>query len=125
VETYVARAYQVGCMTREQIERIHTVENRCRYVLPNWNIQQMINLPEIKDRFCLPDDDMAMANHGRKLKSEIDVLKLTATDYGFPTAGNVDAMHSFDWAIYAKKDVLPFMNAGGFRGKKGRLEETV
>jgi hypothetical protein len=126
MEDYVARACQIACLTQEQIERLHKAEDRCRYAIPNWNIQEMFALPEIKERLCLSDDPESQASHIRKIKSEIDVMRLTVTDHGFPTPANMDAMHSFDWQIFHQKESLPFMGSPGRGGgRKKSLAESV
>lgn len=123
METYVARAYQIACMTREQVEQIHAIENQRLYVLPNWNIQKLLHLPSIKERFRLMDDDTLLAQHHHNLKTKLDEMHLAKTPFGYPSDGNVAATHEFDWKVWDRKGDLPFM--GGHRGKKGLLEEAV
>ena len=124
MDDYVARAFQIACLNENDVQRIHAVEARTNELLTNWNIQEMLGVGSIKDKFNIPEDAELQSRHARRVKAEIDGGSYTKGMLGFPSASNLPAMHDYDYEIYRTKDTLPFE----FTGRSGRgksLAESI
>ena len=60
---HVQRAMQISTLELDQLSKVHEIENRLRYLLPNWEIQERFGLPTLKDRYGILDDQENQTNH--------------------------------------------------------------
>jgi hypothetical protein len=112
MKDYLSRAMQISTMELDQIEKLHEIENLRGYLIPNCNIQDLFNLPTIKDRYNIPDDDLAQAGHNKRIDAEINRLELRKTD---PAADSLDYWHKFDFNVHNLKHSMIWDYAGGGR----------
>lgn len=127
----VARALQVAMLTESQLNDLHHAERNRGFCLPNWNIQEILKLESIKDHYSIPvDDDNAQMQHNRRVKAQIDEKKLWATGHSeYISELNLDATHSFDWAVWRRRGELDFVYQGGNSpsggGRGRRLKDMI
>jgi len=125
MEFYSSRAMQVAYLEHDQLERLHQKEKSIGYCLPNWNIQSLLGIGNIKDQFGIPDDDNAQARHKERVESEIRNAKLfkMAEGDGLVYATNLEKTHAFDWAVFNNLNKVDFYYRGGKRRKS--LEDAA
>jgi len=124
LDFYTGRAMQMKYLTENQIKRIQTTERRCGYPLPNWNIQSLLGVPEIKTQYGIPEDDLgAQGKHTARIRSEIEQAGLRKmVESGSASLSDLDDAHSYDWAVF-HDDSVQYHYQG--RGKKVSLESEL
>lgn len=81
MENYVARAMQIVDLFDDEILRLHAIENKRGYYIPNWNIQTLFGKRELKSVYMLPaNDEMEMARNHVRVKSILDKDKIFLVD---------------------------------------------
>jgi len=124
MEFYIARATQVAAMDQNQVEKLHKRETGSGYCLTNSDIQTLFSLPATKEHWGIPEDTGLRANHTARIKKEIrdmGILKTEPND--LVQAGNLEAVHSFDWAVFhSNKQVFEYR--GGKSGKGSLLDRV-
>ncbi len=116
MEFSLARAMQIACIeSEEELTRIHAVENRCGYCIPNWNIQAILGLRPIRELLNIPDDDSSQSKHANRIREEIKRIDLFShvSGDGSVAAVNGDTSHSFDWAVFNNKSKIVWEYSGG------------
>lgn len=122
MEFSVARAMQMSYLTMNEIERIHEVEKRCGYCLPNWNVQKILCIPSIKEKYGIPDeDDGAQERHTKRIRNEI--YKLLSEEGTSVTQLSPEDTHGFDWIIHDKGPEMIWEYVG--RNTKSRLIDQL
>jgi hypothetical protein len=111
-----ARAMQIATMEMGQVDRIHEAEiavGRCFF--PH-EIQTILGLPEIKERFGLPDTDDGLSAHRNRIEGE---LKRIGIDQKVPFADalTIESVHALDAEIILNKDQIVWEYSGGSRKK--------
>ena len=125
MDYYVARAMQVAYMSQDDIRALHAHEDKRGYCLNPFDIQHLFGIASIKETWMIPDDDNeAQVSHSARVKSAIDRLGLTRTDYGFPGQINTDATHAFDWAVSKNTGNVDFVYSGPTKRSR-RLSDVV
>lgn len=120
IKDYVARAMQVSMLEQDQLERIHLIENAAHFILPNWNIQSLFDLPEIKDRYDIPEADDQQINHHRRIEKELTDKKLIQTGKFYED--KIEMTHAQDWNVWNAKDQILWDYAGS---RKTNLKEML
>jgi hypothetical protein len=122
-----ARAFQISLMTDDQINKLHEIEKKAGYILPNWNIQVLFGMRSIADSYTIAPENMG--RHIQRVENEIAQLKLEKqVEYG---GGWLDFMHSFDWVINANKSSIvwkfkDYRKAGGLMSRlKTGIENAI
>jgi len=124
MEFFVSRAMQIAQMSQEEIERLHLTENKRGYYIPNWNIQEMLGLPAIKDRFHIPENEQALQQHAERIRARIKELGLLNIEGdGLVCSTNTDKTHVFDNLIFKHRDRIDF-DYQGSRGSKKLLQQV-
>lgn len=111
-----ARAMQIAMMEVGQVDRIHEAEiaiGRCFF--PH-EIQTMLGLSEIKQRFELPTTDDGLSAHRNRIEGE---LKRIGTDQKVPYADSltVENVHKLDAEIMLNKDQIVWEYSGSGKRK--------
>lgn len=129
---FVHRAMQIACMTDQQISDIHQIENKRGYAIPNWNIQELFGLPEIKTHVDLPDDPAALSSHVSRIKYDLLLQKIADVQEGAKpwesiATGNIENTHKFDWNVYNAKESkqINFLYQGSTGKKRGGLRSRI
>lgn len=113
----VARALQISTMEIDQIERLHQLEVRKNYLIPNHNIQSLFRLPTIKESYGLSEDDLnAQSEYNQKIENEIERENLRK---GVPIALiGMEWIHAFDLVVFGSKEKINWFHSSN---KKGSL----
>ena len=119
MKNYVARAIQVSVMENDQLESVHRLELNKGYLIPNWNIQYLFQLPTVKEKyFILEDDNEAHFKYGARIEKELKEKGFLGTGIFYEL--DIDWIHSFDWNVYNGKNQLLWEYQGS-HGEKGIL----
>lgn len=114
IKNWVARSMQISCIEElEILMKLHATEIRLGYILPNWNVQTLLNLPDIKTIHQIPEDDNeSQERHQRRIESDIDAqgLKVKSDDE------NLEWTHNQDWMIFRNKGKIVWEYSGGKLG---------
>lgn len=122
MKNFVARAIQVSYLTTDQLKKVQELENKKLYIMPNWNIQQLLGIPGIKERYGLPHEDEFLASHNIRIES---ALKTKFKSYFMGQEfGGVDWTHEFDWTVHNQPGKMIWEYSGG-GGNKGRLKTQI
>ena len=124
IKDYVNRAMMISILDQEQIDKLHEVEKAKGYLIPNWNIQKIFSLPEIKDRYSIPDDSEIQIGHNKRIELELERLTLRATD---PYNEKMEWWHMFDWNVFHAKDQIMWDYQGKTKltGLKSMLKSSM
>ena len=98
MKSYVARAIQISCLTQDQLDRLHERERLCKFLIPNWNIQDLFNLGTLKDKYNHPSEYELLLQHGARIEKELK-------DKGFLKVGSYHE-DSMDWMHAVDKKVV-------------------
>lgn len=105
MENFLARAMQVSYLTEEQLNRIHAVENRCGQCIANWNIQDILKIPSIRDTWYIPDDAESQARHAARIRKEL-FSKEIVNPHAYPGDTDKESTHAMDWAIIQRGSTI-------------------
>lgn len=109
MKTSIARAMQISCLEKDQIERLHSTEKRLGYILQNWNIQRIFGIGTIKDKYNLPSDNELLSAHNDRVEAELK-SKFVLEDLDF--RASVEWFHGFDWHIQNRLGEIIFDYSG-------------
>jgi len=117
---WVSRAMQIVTMDKEEIERIHKIEKKVGYCIPNWNIQILLGSQSIKSVFNIPHDEQSQSAHSFRV--EHDLLKInifrSMENQAKIAVTKVDETHSFDWAVFNRQSEITWQCLQSKRGKR-------
>lgn len=137
MDFFVARAMQIACLDRFQLERLHEAEKRRGYCFQNADIQTVFHLPTIKEFWCLPDDEAGQQAHAGRIKTlllgekvalsesfdgvdegQSHTRKVVLPAWDAISTGRVPSTHRFDRLVQDAKDSgkIDFAYAGGNQG---------
>ena len=136
MENYVARAMQIVDLFDDEILRLHAIENKRGYYIPNWNIQTLFGKRELKSVYMLPaNDEMEMARNHVRVKSILDKDKIFLVDVEDKNGdlfkkpvnfSDMDDVHAFDFNVKRKYTIKDFIYVGdGGSGTKGKLKKAL
>lgn len=131
IEFWVARAMQMAYLDEKQVERIHVVENRCTHPLANFNIQSILKIPTIKERWGIPTEKEPQALHADRIRMELVSKGFQKSESdGRLEALDLDAIHALDWTVLARGseiiwDCVPSNSLAGEGGYKKRFKEMA
>lgn len=109
MKRYAVRALQILTMSDDQLERIHRLEEVTHYILPNWNIQEIMGLSSIKEYFNFPYDVEDLAKQMVKVQDFILSKDLVPHEQlGFVETGNVSYTHDYDRKIIERRNDFDF-----------------
>lgn len=119
IKDWVARAMQISCLEGvSDIKRLHSTENSRGYVLPPGNLQEVLHLPNIKEIYRIPYQELdAHEKHAARIEQEIK-----ASDLHIPYLANethLEWTHRFDWMIFDHKALIKWEYDGERR--RGRI----
>lgn len=118
MDFYVSRAMQISCLEIGQINDLHDIERGRGSCLANWNIQNIFNLPTIKERWCISDDGAAQEGHANRVRTMLLSQKVAqnetekrvnadgkeetfvARPWEAITTGRLDSTHAYDARVY-------------------------
>lgn len=95
----IIRCIQVSNLNIYQLQRLHEIESKTKYLLPNWNIQEIFGLSDLKHTYGINSDECQEYIKGieRQLVS-IGIEKMAEPgEY-------LDYRHALDWAILNNKE---------------------
>lgn len=117
MKTEIARAMQVACLTRDELEKVHARERVRGYLIPNWNIQKVLKIRTIKEIMCIPDNPEALASHRERIENELysnEYLKVALDNKGNMVQQDVPWQHSVDFMVLNNPKKINF----AYMGKK-------
>lgn len=123
MKSTTARAIQIAALERDQLDTLHTIEKRCGHILPNWNIQEIFHLPNLKDKWKIPDDEISQKNHNDRIEMEIASKRLFFTPE--EPQDKVDFWHSFDWNVTSRRNEIVWECGTVGRRKFQRLADIA
>jgi hypothetical protein len=119
MDNWLARAMQVACLEREQIEKVQTLEMVAFHIIPNWNIQNILKIPSIKDRCGIPDSEDGQGRHAARVKKD-----LTAKGWKGPgEITDIGEMHEFDWTVFNNAGQIVWDHSGGRKSLLAQIGE--
>lgn len=96
-----ARAIQISKLSEVDLEKVHQIEKRCGYCLPNWNIQELFNLATNKEIDDIPSgDNTAQESHRRRNEHDLQSCGINISTFG----ESLEKIHKTDWQIW-KADI--------------------
>lgn len=108
----IKRAIQISALNPYQLERLHELETKTNYLLPNWNIQEIFGLDSLKYTYNVGTD--TCADYCREIEQQ---LKEKGIDkMAEPSDGWLAYSHALDWAIFNNKEIINWDK----RGKSGK-----
>lgn len=121
MKNFVARAMQVSFLTEDQLERLHKVERGTGYLIPNWNLQNIFDLPMIRERYNLPVDNELLAQHNTRIEHELK-------SKGFLNVGSyledsLEWTHAFDKNVIRRSGEIVWEYAGPKKNRRGLLQQ--
>ena len=102
MKNFVARAIQVSCLMRNQLEQIQVTERRLGHLIANWNIQELFNLLSTREIYRIPDNPEAQANHSIRIEKHLKEKGLCKTE----EENGLEWYHSFDWNVFNNIDQI-------------------
>lgn len=144
MDFFVARSMQIAGMEILQINDLHDRERKCGYCLPNWNIQSLFHLPSVRDRWMIPDDAGAQAEHAQRIRTRLLSDRIARGDsyeavekggmkktivlapWENVTVGRMESVHLFDAMVYdaVAAGTMSFAYEGG-SSSGSRLRDRV
>lgn len=124
IKGHVARAMQVSCLSKDQLKKLQERENERKYLIANWNIQQLFKIQSIKDICNIPFDDEAQARHQARIEKDLYQAKLFITGEQYDT--DLEWVHAFDWNIFNNRNKInwDYSSGGARKGLKRRLDDA-
>lgn len=119
MKDWVARAMQVSYLTREQLEKVHDREKIRGYLIPNWNIQEVLALQTIKEKYYIPEDNELLIRHNARIEAELKSKGFLKFDEY--KESDLDWMHTFDWNVFNRSGEIMWEFAGSSKSKSGIL----
>lgn len=100
IEFWVARAMQMAYLDEEQVNRIHAVEKRCTHPLANFNIQSILKVPTMRERWNIPPEKELQAPHADRIRRQMIEKGFARIESdGRLEALDLDAIHALDWTV--------------------------
>ena len=122
IKGFVARAMQISLLQELELNLLHSCELKHGYLLPNENIQELLHLPTIKEKYGIPkDNDEAQREHQERIEKELKTNKLIYPREKYDSL--LEWQHAMDWGILKNKSKIIWEFFGGFRGRKSILSE--
>jgi len=129
MKNFVARAMQISCMDKIQINELHEIESKRLHCLPNWNIQTLFGLGSLKDLLGIPYDETAQAVHSQRLDNEITKAGYTKIEMSEETMilDSYKWTHAFDLVVHRNHMDINFNYSGpkNIGNITARLSRTV
>jgi len=142
MEYYLCRAFEIGRLTLDQVSKLQEFEKKdriledydyrtesfgrirnkpCRCLLP-FEIQQMFNLPPLKDFYGIPDEASEQAKHMQRIRDDFKKNNL-GPKYDLSTL-DIFTAHVFDQTVLnALQDCrLNFHYVGSKKGRRATEE---
>ena len=122
----ISRAMQVACLEEDQLERLHKLENRVNYCIPNWNIQTLFNIPSIKDEHEITNDPHLQEKHTMRIKKALMALDLIGEyDIAPSLELGLEPIHDMDKNILSNKAKVIWEYSPSAGGKlSGKLKDS-
>lgn len=123
IKGHVVRALQVSYLTKEELQNLQAREKIRLYLIPNWNIQECLKIPSIKERYGIPfGNDEAQNQYHTRIEKEIYNLGLFKVAVESDT--DLDYVHQLDWNIFHNKEKINWdYSRGGSRERFKKLAE--
>lgn len=120
----IKRAIQISALNPYQLERLHELENKTNYLLPNWNIQEIFGLDSVKYTYNVNTD--TCQDYCREIEKQIRGIGLEKQVEFEDTWFNY--CHAFDWAVMNSRDRIEWKKqgkSGKGNGLWSRLKKEV
>lgn len=120
MKDFIARSMQMSYLIPDEIQRVHALETKRGYLIPNWNIQQILNAPSIKEKYRLSDE--SLPSHAIRIENELRFKfkpQFDGTD-----ESSIEWIHALDWAI-SKKGSLIIWEYSGQNQNRGPLRSQI
>lgn len=127
MEFWLARAMQMSYLDESQIQRIQLTEKNIKpwpHCIANGNIQEILQVPPIRQRWGIPDDAESQAKHAQRIEMELKRINIAETPYGRPGEVNYEATHSMDLAVFNLGPKIVWDYSAG-RGSGGNLRKRL
>lgn len=120
IKGYIARAMMIAMLESDQIRKIQERERARGYLIPNCNIQELLGLSTIRERFGVPEEPESQISHNQRIEFEIDRLALRKTEL---YEDHLQWTHMFDWNVYNEKGKIVWSYSGASR--KGFIKNLI
>lgn len=117
----VKRCIQISALDAYQLGRLHEIEQKTNYLIPNWNIQEIFKLDDLKYSYNVNTD--SCSEYCRIIEKQLrekGIDKMVE-----PSDGWLNYCHALDWAIINNKNEITWENRSKNGKFKGLLQKLI